>query len=264
MRDKRGVNVIIYDIRHAWPEKAGFLLSRPKGDESIVFLHFHNSVEILVGGRKIITRPNACIFYGVHTPHWFRSEELLIHDWMHLSPDCYEIIKEYGLDTDRIFYPADCKIITDIVRELEAEHFSPKESSDKLADCKLNELFIKLSRSVDLKESPVERNEYLKMRVARRELVLDCHEQWSVSKIAAKVGLSPSRFHTIYKKLFGTTPIDDVIRARIRKAQLLLQNTDSTAKEISEICGYENETHFNRQFKKHTGTTPGRYRTSNK
>lgn len=223
-------------------------MSRPKGDGSVIFLHFHNTVELLINGQRITTRPNACIFYGPDTPQWFKSEDLLIHDWMHLSPDTAEIIVGYGLKIDSVFYPTDFKIITKIMQELEAEHFSPKESSDKLTECKLNELFIKLSRSVGFTEQPVQKSEYLKMRVARRELVLECHKQWSIPMIAAKVDLSPSRFHSIYKKTFGTTPIDDVIRARIRKAQLLLQSTDSTAKDIGELCGYDNETHFNRQF----------------
>ena len=64
----------IIDIRHAWPEKEGFILNRPKGDGTIVFLHFHNSVEILVNGQTVKTRPNSCIFYGTGTPQWFESK----------------------------------------------------------------------------------------------------------------------------------------------------------------------------------------------
>lgn len=254
----------IIDIRHAWPEKEGFILNRPKGDGTIIFLHFHNSVEILVNGQKIKTRPNACIFYGAGTPQWFESEELLVHDWMHLTADSIDTIKRFGLNIDQIFYPSEYKAITNIVRELEFEHFSPGENSEILKNCKLNELFIKLSRSVAQNEASFEKSEYARMRIARRELVLNCMDQWNVELIASKVNLSPSRFHAKYKMIFGTTPIDDVIRARVRKAQLLLRSTDKTAKEIGEICGYENETHFNRQFKKLVGTTPCNYRKNNK
>ena len=37
----------ITDIRHDWPEKAGFTLVRPTGIEIYTFLHFMNSVEIV-------------------------------------------------------------------------------------------------------------------------------------------------------------------------------------------------------------------------
>ena len=183
---------------------------------------------------------------------------------MHLNAESIDTIKRFGLNIDQIFYPSEFKAITNIVRELEFEHFSPRENSETLKICNLNEQLIKLSRSVAQNEAAIEKSEYTRMRVARRELVLNCMDQWNVELIASKVGLSPSRFHAKYKMIFGTTPIDDVIRARIRKAQLLLRSTDKTAKEISEICGYENETHFNRQFKKLVGTTPCSYRKNNK
>lgn len=78
-------------------------MNRPKGDGSVIFLHFHNTVELLINGQRITTRTNACIFYGPDTPQWFKSEDLLIHDWMHLSPDTAEIIVGYGLKIDSYF-----------------------------------------------------------------------------------------------------------------------------------------------------------------
>ena len=41
----------ITDIRHDWPEKAGFTLVRPTGIEIYTFLHFMNSVEIKLTGK---------------------------------------------------------------------------------------------------------------------------------------------------------------------------------------------------------------------
>ena len=44
------------------------------------------------------------------------------------------------------------------------------------------------------------------------------------------------------------------------KAKELLMQTSLTAREISALCGYQNETHFSRQFKQFTGTAPQEYR----
>ena len=49
----------ITDIRHDWPEKAGFTLVRPTGIEIYTFLHFMNSVEIEINGEKVTVRPGA-------------------------------------------------------------------------------------------------------------------------------------------------------------------------------------------------------------
>lgn len=47
----------ITDIRHDWPEKAGFTLVRPTGIEIYTFLHFMNSVEIEINREKVTVRP---------------------------------------------------------------------------------------------------------------------------------------------------------------------------------------------------------------
>jgi len=72
--------------------------------------------------------------------------------------------------------------------------------------------------------------------------------------------LSLSRFHHLYKDMHSTTFKQDIIQSRIKRAKYLLRNENNTIKEISDICGYNNEEHFLRQFKKTTGVTPSDYR----
>lgn len=67
----------ITDIRHDWPEKAGFTLVRPTGIEIYTFLHFMNSVEIEINREKVTVRPGACIFYAPDEPQWFHSNSNL-------------------------------------------------------------------------------------------------------------------------------------------------------------------------------------------
>ena len=70
-------------IRHAWPEKAGFAINRPKGHWQYTFLHFFNSVEILAEGKLTKAPPHACILYRPGTPQYFISRQPLTHDWIH-------------------------------------------------------------------------------------------------------------------------------------------------------------------------------------
>ena len=76
----------ITDIRHDWPEKAGFTLVRPTGIETYTFLHFMNSVEIEINREKVTVRPGACIFYAPDEPQWFHSDSNLTHNWAHFAP----------------------------------------------------------------------------------------------------------------------------------------------------------------------------------
>ena len=57
--------------------------------------------------------------------------------------------------------------------------------------------------------------------------------------------------------------MDDVITARISKAKSLLLHTDLRIHEIALQCGYQNESHFMRQFKVKCGVTAMQYRKQN-
>ena len=56
--------------------------------------------------------------------------------------------------------------------------------------------------------------------------------------------------------------MEDVLQRRIEYAKYLLSSTDFTIYSISTMCGYANDVHFMRLFKKATGTTPSEYRIS--
>ena len=83
---------------------------------------------------------------------------------------------------------------------------------------------------------------------------------WTAEEMAAAVNLSPSRFFALYKTLWGTSPIADLIRARIDAARTRLAGTDVPVARIAEELGYANLTHFSRQFRAMTGISPAAFR----
>ncbi len=98
----------------------------------------------------------------------------------------------------------------------------------------------------------------------RREIYLNPQLDWSIAAILKRVGISRSHFQRIYKKQFAVTCLDDVIQAKMEKAQQLLIYTDMRIQEIAEQCGYNNENHFMRQFKDKFGITAAKFRKDNR
>ena len=92
-------------IRHAWPEKAGFAINRPKGHWQYTFLHFFNSVEILAEGKLTKAPPHACILYRPGTPQYFISRQPLTHDWIHFSGDISGVPGLSEFQPDRLYFP---------------------------------------------------------------------------------------------------------------------------------------------------------------
>lgn len=78
--------------------------------------------------------------------------------------------------------------------------------------------------------------------------------------MAEYVHISPSYLQHLYRELFGISCIQEVIQARLNTARFYLRTTDISVQSISVLCGYENELHFMRQFKKFTDMTPSQYR----
>ncbi|MEI0735875.1 AraC family transcriptional regulator [Paenibacillus sp. JTLBN-2024] len=51
-----------------------------------------------------------------------------------------------------------------------------------------------------------------------------------------------------------------MINGRLEHAKYLLDNSSLPIAAIAKMCGYENDTHFMRQFKKFVGETPSGYK----
>ncbi|MDE6103821.1 MAG: AraC family transcriptional regulator, partial [Oscillospiraceae bacterium] len=67
-----------------------------------------------------------------------------------------------------------------------------------------------------------------------------------------------------FKKEFGITIIHYILNKRMEYAKELLTFTDKTVEEISEICGFNDQSYFSRQFKKSENITCMSYRKNNK
>jgi len=53
-----------------------------------------------------------------------------------------------------------------------------------------------------------------------------------------------------------------VLNLRIVRAKALLGEEDSSIAEVALQCGFSHQEHLTRMFRRFTGVTPGRYRSS--
>ena len=247
-----------------WPEK-NFEINRPLGHAAYTFLHFINGVEIVIDGHSVNVKPNTCLIYLPGTPQLYRSKAPIVHDWFHFTLDDKGFFEKISLSTDALLIPSHSEFISPIVRELEHEFFSDKSMGEALMSAKAEELFIKLSRAVS-GETPygVSLDTEERFRELRGDVFSDLSYPWTVPEMARRVGLSPSRFYSTYRSVFGNSPVNDLICARIDAAKNLLSFTNMHINVISEKLGYNNVTHFMRQFNSTVGMTPGEYRKSSR
>lgn len=250
----------ITSVRHAFPESQGFVIDRPNGHREYTFIHFYNSVEIKINGRKIITEPHAIILYKPETPQYYKSYEPLIHDWFHFVGE-FDSLTLNNFKFDEIYYPKAYNIITETVAELENEFFGDKINRNFIYDSKTKELFVKLDRDIANTKCEPMNTEYVEgFRYLRGEVFSNLKHSWTVSKMARRMGLSESHFYLLYKKIYGITPTADLIKAKIDSARNTLRFQNTPIGEIAANLGYQNTTHFIRQFKNAVGVSPTAYR----
>ena len=250
----------ITSARHTYPERENFIIDRKHGLLEYTFLHFYNSVTIVLNGETITTSPHAVIFFDKKTPQYFKSNGPLLHDWFHFDGDCLDLFKNNGIEFDKIYYPGSFDFITKITSELEKECFAGGFRSEELMYIKFDELLLKLRRSLDNDGTNIPNDVRERLRNVRGEVFATFFKKWTVAEMAKIAGFSESRFFKLYKTTFGVSPTNDLINARIESAKNLLLTTELKIDEIAERHGYDNTTHFIRQFKSIVGVTPTAYR----
>lgn len=85
-------------------------------------------------------------------------------------------------------------------------------------------------------------------------------EKTDVAILASICCLSEDHLIRIFKGEIGMTPLQYINKKKIENAQLQIVSEAAPIKEIAYRSGFEDQTYFNRLFKKHTGMTPVEYR----
>jgi AraC family transcriptional regulator of arabinose operon len=242
----------------------GILIDRPAGAGNYAFVFFRSQSEIVLDGSPLAAEKNSYILFHPATPHLYRdAEKPFVNDWFHCEgDDLAEFLSEIYLPLDTPIKAVDPLLITGCIRELHSMSKLGGPLRDKIIDSDIRTLFMKLS---NLKERAVLTDKtsryFRQFSELRSELYSSPQTRWSVETIASSVNLSKSYFQHIYKELFGCSVVTDMINGRLEYAKYLLGNSSLSVTAISKLCGYENDTHFMRQFKRFVGVTPSRFRS---
>ncbi|MBN9418869.1 hypothetical protein ABS71_21125 [bacterium SCN 62-11] len=83
---------------------------------------------------------------------------------------------------------------------------------------------------------------------------------WTVSQMAERVGLSPSRLHTIFRQELETTPHAWLAERRLEDVQRWLTDTDRSIADIALQAGFSDQSALTKALRKATGKTPATFR----
>ena len=81
-----------------------------------------------------------------------------------------------------------------------------------------------------------------------------------VAAMAARAGMSERTFARRFHQQTATTPLQWLLKARVRRAQELLEDPSMTVDEVAARSGFESPVTFRARFQRIVGLSPGAYR----
>jgi AraC-like DNA-binding protein len=80
------------------------------------------------------------------------------------------------------------------------------------------------------------------------------------SELATVVRLNPAYFCRVFRESFGEPPLQYISRRRVERAQALMLSTHTSLSQIAFDCGFSDQAHFSRLFRRFAGDTPRAWR----
>ena len=96
---------------------------------------------------------------------------------------------------------------------------------------------------------------------ARDQLDARLDEPPTLRALAQAASVHPVHFAATFRRFYGCSVGEYLRRERLRRARLKLADCGLSLAQVAVDCGFADQCHFNRTFKRFTGMTPGAYRT---
>lgn len=84
----------------------------------------------------------------------------------------------------------------------------------------------------------------------------------SLRDVARDLGYSPAHLTYVFRRETGSPVTASIIERRISAARDLLRRSTASVEDVCEHVGFRDLRYFTRQFARHVGLTPCRYRES--
>jgi AraC family transcriptional regulator of arabinose operon len=88
------------------------------------------------------------------------------------------------------------------------------------------------------------------------------HEPLTVRMLAMQARLSTSRFSHLFRDEMGVSPMRHLQTLRMERARVLLERTSLAVRDVIAQVGYNDPSHFVRDFRRHHGLGPRELRMS--
>lgn len=242
-----------------------FIMNRPNGNTSFLLLYVKSPAVFEFNNNTIIAEANQLIVFDIGFPYKYSAYKTnYINDWIYFNGCDKNFLDSIGLPLNTLIHVQDTDFVTDTIKKILFEFNSNNIKRKQTISLLLHTLLLKASEFYDNIQKNHTPFPYSQRLIQlKNDIFATPAFKWTVEHMARDLNISTTYLQRLYKEMFNTTPIEDVIKSRLHYATDLLNNEQLSIAEIARLCGYNNDVHFMRQFKKYFNLTPSEYRQTN-
>ena len=252
-----------------YPNAPHHYVARPLGSPSVILIYclrgkgslqLKNTLHTIQPGHLIIIPPN--------TPHTYQADETDPWSifWIHFTGEQAQSLLDSITEPAHhpLLFVPDTRLMRNAFEEVYAcLNYHHSDAGLLAMTSELLRLFSAAKLHQGFHDS---QRQSVEDRVASTLVFMEQHLNMplTLKDLAAHAGQSIPYYTMLFQKRTNQSPIACFIQLKICKACELLDQTDSTIREIAAELGYDDPYYFSRIFKKVQGCSPAIYRQSTK
>ena len=249
----------IHAMGTGYRHESDFHIVRPNGSGDNLLVIFKTPAFAVADGKRVEVPADTAVLYSKNAPQDYGACGVeYINHWIHFECDENDIFFDsLGIVFNRPAPVAEVSAVESLLELLQIESLSDTAKSRECCALLLRLVIAQALAGSGGRSGNPHSGELKRLRA---EIYSDPGKRFSINEMAEGLSLSPSYFQTLYRSEFGVSCYEDVLRAKTGLAEYYLSGTSMTVREIAELCGFDNDVHFMRQFRKRTGKTALEYR----
>ena len=236
-------------------QNKNFKIHRRYGTSDYLFLLFKSPSYVLENGIYKKVNAGECILLSRNSFQSYYPDNCdFLQDYIQIDLESeYEESFFSAIPQNTVINISSPSDISNSLMNIMKEFYSPSQYKSEILYHAIYIFLIKLQEQCSKENETPYYNELLNIRA---KIYSNPQNYQTVTSVAQELHISESYTQLIYKKTFGISCINDIIKARIKVANHLLLHSNLSICEIAYACGYNNVEHFIRQYKKNEGISP--------
>ncbi len=263
LAEKQNIQISkIFAMNQLWRDiNDSFIMSQPRRQSAFVWFYGTDGEYVTEQGKVLSAPRGSLVYIPEGSQYRFTTSSHGEPPDTVLVEFCLTDGEPFALtqDVEVLFSLSEDGPIARMIKKIVDEYIMPSTSYLKLN----RDIFALLALvSSKLEKGNLSRRGFQTIEKGIRYLQKDGKQELSIEEIAKMCFVTPVYFRRLFRAYTGMSPNEYRIKRKIERAKDIMEKSEISIAEISELLGYEDPSYFWRAFKKEVGMSPSAYQKS--